>query len=53
MNFENKRPEPDEYRYYIRVEQLNGNMGWTSPVWVQAKYRLQPIPLLHIEVSQV
>lgn len=24
-----------ENRYYVRVEQVDGNMGWTSPVWVQ------------------
>ncbi|MEM7699822.1 MAG: hypothetical protein AAF236_15615, partial [Verrucomicrobiota bacterium] len=23
-----------EYRYYFRVEQTDGNMGWTSPIWV-------------------
>lgn len=37
MNFKDEKPEPGEYRYYIRVEQLDGNMGWTSPVWVQVK----------------
>ena len=25
---------PGDYRYYLRVEQVDGNMGWTSPVWV-------------------
>lgn len=28
---------PGEYRYYLRVEQIDGNMGWTSPVWVNVK----------------
>lgn len=28
-------PEEGENRYYVRVEQTDGNMGWTSPVWVQ------------------
>ena len=37
MNFKDKKPEPGDYRYYIRVEQVDGNMGWTSPVWVQVK----------------
>ena len=24
-------------RYYVRIEQGDGNMGWTSPVWVTVK----------------
>ncbi len=32
-----EKPEPGEYRYYLRVEQVDGNMGWTSPVWVTVK----------------
>jgi len=32
--FVDEKPEPGEYRYYVRVEQGDGNMGWTSPVWV-------------------
>ena len=32
-----EKPEPGENRYYIRVEQADGNMGWTSPVWVTVK----------------
>ena len=27
-------PVPGENRYYIRVEQIDGNMAWSSPVWV-------------------
>ncbi len=27
-------PVVGESRYYLRVEQADGNMGWTSPVWV-------------------
>ncbi len=27
-------PVSGENRYYLRVEQSDGNMGWTSPVWV-------------------
>ena len=32
-------PEPlnGENRYYLRIEQVDGNMGWTSPVWVEFK----------------
>ncbi|MEM6916710.1 MAG: hypothetical protein AAF491_09115, partial [Verrucomicrobiota bacterium] len=35
--FVDEKPEPGEYRYYLRVEQVDGNMGWTSPVWVTVK----------------
>lgn len=35
--FFDEKPEPGEYRYYFRVEQVDGNMGWTSPVWVTVK----------------
>lgn len=29
-------PEPlaGENRYYLRVEQWDGNMAWASPVWI-------------------
>ncbi len=30
-------PLPGENRYYLRIEQVDGNMGWTSPVWVDFK----------------
>ena len=32
-------PEPlvGENRYYIRIEQIDGNMAWASPVWVTFK----------------
>ena len=32
--FRDEQPLPGENRYYLRVEQTDGNMGWTSPVWV-------------------
>lgn len=32
--FNDAQPLPGENRYYLRVEQVDGNMGWTSPVWV-------------------
>lgn len=35
--FTDEKPDPGEYRYYFRVEQADGNMGWTSPVWVTVK----------------
>jgi hypothetical protein len=30
-------PNAGENRYYIRVEQADGSMAWSSPVWVQVK----------------
>ena len=30
-------PGAGENRYYIRVEQEDGNMAWSSPVWVEVK----------------
>ena len=30
-------PVKGENRYYVRIEQGDGNMGWTSPVWVTVK----------------
>ena len=32
--FTDENPVAGENRYYLRVEQTDGNMGWTSPVWV-------------------
>ncbi|MFC1596546.1 hypothetical protein ACFL5Q_01180 [Planctomycetota bacterium] len=32
--YRDEQPLPGENRYYLRVEQTDGNMGWTSPVWV-------------------
>jgi len=29
-----ENPVAGENRYYLRVEQVDGNMGWISPVWV-------------------
>jgi hypothetical protein len=37
QNLTDEKPEPGENRYYVRVEQTDGNMGWTSPVWVTVK----------------
>ncbi|MCP5111260.1 MAG: hypothetical protein GY953_10530, partial [bacterium] len=31
--YTDESPPAGENRYYIRVEQTDGNMGWTSPVW--------------------
>ncbi|MDP6544371.1 MAG: hypothetical protein QGH60_10295 [Phycisphaerae bacterium] len=35
--FTDDKPVSGENRYYIRVIQKDGNMGWTSPVWVKFK----------------
>jgi len=35
--FTDDKPVSGENRYYIRIIQKDGNMGWTSPVWVTFK----------------
>ena len=30
-------PNANENRYYLRVEQIDGNMAWSSPIWVNVK----------------
>jgi hypothetical protein len=35
--FTDSEPIVGENRYYIRVEQTDGNMAWASPVWVTYK----------------
>jgi hypothetical protein len=35
--FEDPTPIAGENRYYVRVEQMDGNMAWASPVWVTMK----------------
>lgn len=35
--FTDEAPIAGENRYYLRVEQKDGNMAWSSPVWVQVK----------------
>ncbi len=37
VTFTDDKPLEGENRYYIRVQQTDGNMGWTSPVWVTYK----------------
>ena len=37
VTFTDPSPLRGENRYYVRVEQTDGNMGWTSPVWVTYK----------------
>ncbi len=33
-DFTDPEPVAGENRYYVRVEQVDGNMAWASPVWV-------------------
>ena len=35
--FTDAAPLAGENRYYLRVEQTDGNMAWSSPVWVTVK----------------
>lgn len=35
--FTDESPLPGENRYYLRVEQSDGNMAWSSPVWARVK----------------
>jgi hypothetical protein len=35
--FTDSKPLKGENRYYLRIIQIDGNMGWTSPVWVTFK----------------
>jgi len=37
VTFTDESPIEGENRYYIRVEQKDGNMAWASPVWVTFK----------------
>lgn len=36
-SFVDDAPLQGENRYYLRVEQADGNMAWSSPVWVTVK----------------
>lgn len=37
QDFADESPVPGENRYYLRIEQSDGNMAWSSPVWVYVK----------------
>lgn len=37
QSFTDETPNAGENRYYLRVEQADGNMAWSSPVWVDVK----------------
>lgn len=36
-SFVDEAPLAGENRYYLRIEQADGNMAWSSPVWVNVK----------------
>jgi hypothetical protein len=36
-SFTDESPAPGENRHYLRIEQADGNMAWSSPVWVQVR----------------
>ena len=36
-SFKDPEPVTGMNRYYLRVEQTDGNMAWASPVWVTYK----------------
>ncbi len=35
VSYTDPEPPTGEGRYYLRVEQVDGNMAWSSPVWVK------------------
>ena len=37
VNWTDGAPLSGDNRYYLRIEQADGNMGWSSPVWVTMK----------------
>lgn len=37
QSFTDDTPADGENRYYLRIEQGDGNMAWSSPVWVRMK----------------
>ncbi len=34
VEFLDRAPTPGEHWYYVRVEQANGELAWSSPIWV-------------------
>ena len=35
FEYEDRQPKPGENYYYVRVMQQDGNLAWSSPVWVK------------------
>ena len=34
VEFLDPNPGPGEHWYYVRVEQANGELAWSSPIWI-------------------
>ena len=34
FTFRDNSPAPGSSYYYVRVEQQDGNLAWSSPIWV-------------------
>jgi len=34
FEYEDRQPKPGESYYYVRVIQQDGNLAWSSPVWI-------------------
>ncbi len=37
FQYTDSNPLPGENRYYVRLQQEDGNMAWSSPVWIHAQ----------------
>ncbi len=37
FRFVDQEPKPGEQYYYVRVQQADGQMAWSSPIWVTAR----------------
>jgi hypothetical protein len=35
--WKDEAPLAGENRYYLRIEQADGNMAWSSPLWITVK----------------
>jgi len=35
LNYRDLEAGPGEHWYYVRVEQRNGELAWSSPIWVR------------------
>jgi hypothetical protein len=37
LRFKENSLKPGEHYYYVRAEQKNGNLAWSSPIWIKYK----------------
>jgi hypothetical protein len=35
LKFKENSLQPGEHYYYVRAEQKNGNLAWSSPIWIK------------------